>query len=457
MLSGKVGNVFWDRSSVSAVTDVGGVGRADVTIFVSNLTSYTCFMDAIAFFSIAYRRKAMSNLYFLPIDMEGWSFVTRLLYAIFLAPLTVDSNRTLDLLIGTYRQPCSFVWFPEATRSNDEIAHTTTSQHDMAYTDELLHVEPPRLSHLFVHIVALTIASPSCGRLDLIDCTLAYTGSILADLEQEAASSTPDGALDYDEEDEFDAAASAAGGEPIRDDDSMDGYSADTININAAGGLLTRKKRKFEPTIPVFFTAAPLRQLSIDSNGGVTHLNGRSSSTSFPRPSASPKSRAALVRERCVPSFFAFLSGNAPSQIHVLLNQYDTAYINSRILHRPATTTDSTSSKPLHLTPAEEDSSRSSLIATLAMWLQQRFLHQEQQLSLFAVHACYHLLPSSLSASSIPISRPLDWYMIPVSGIRLTSYIAIDWIIIILSTIIMRSGRDYCQTITKQITDTIMR
>lgn len=442
MFSGRVTNQFWDGATDT--TDAGAAPR--VTVCMANQTSYTSSLDVLVFFSLAYRRAAQrSNLYFLPVDKRGWNLVDVVLHVMFLAPLTIDSVETVDLLLS-YGAPVSFVWFPESTDTSDETKLVDGLVEETVNAD-LLHVRHPRLSRIFTHIVDTTVNRGIGNSLCLLDCTLAYSGSVQADLAQQHAdtvSNAFDGALDSHEQDDFEKIVEKDWTEDAADDadDEADGYSAETINIGAHGSITTRPRRPFEPSMPVFCTAAPLRPFD-----ATTSATRHASDVSFGRSVTSPQSRAALLRERVVPTFYAFLSGNAPSRTHVLLQQYDDAYIRARVVP-PQTSANGAQRTVRHLTAAEESNGSSSsdaaslaLARSLSSWLQHCFLRTEQQLSLFGVHACFHLLPASLSASSIPISKPLESYTHPVSGVRLALFAVVDWVIIVFGTIALRNGR----------------
>lgn len=459
LFSGKVAEEFWRQSTTTTTTDTPTTApsrpqKRDVTVFMSNQPSHTCFLDTINFFSLAYRRQQMSSLYFLPIDMSEWRIGSCLLYLVFLSPLTVTSPAGVDLLMAQSTS-ISFVWFPESTSPDDSVSagQAIRAPAHLSASTDLLHVRTPRLSKLFVHLMSTLLVQAEVD-VRIVECTLAYSGSVRAELEERQADAVANaygGAIDDMEEAEFEEMMRRDGerGESM-DDEEADGYSAETINFSH-GSITTRRKRKFEPTIPVFCTAAPLRPVDAEDRPESTPAPGHPIASGRPLPSSISESRQALARVRVVPSFYDYLSGNAPLYAHVLLNEYDKAYLTSRVLKledcfpslglRPK----SAASKPTaarQLTEAQEqDAGAGPLVLALSSWLQQRFLHQEQQLTLFAVHSRFHALPASLSASSIPISAPLESFTVPVSSLRLATYVIVDWCIIVLGTIAFRNGR----------------
>jgi len=420
---------------------------------VSNQTSQTSFLDCVVFFSLAYRRGQLSSLYFLPMDTEEWGFTTRILAQVFLAPLVVRAEDVAQVLARGCS--CTFVAFPESTPFSDvALPASGVGANNSGASLDLLHVNEPILSNTLLQLLlTCTTGSPMDGEaspatplllrpLSVVEVTVAFTGSVQADIEQRQldaqAHALDSGALDFEEEDEFERLSSSAGDDDAsRDPD--DGYSAETINNYAHGHITSRQSRKLNPRIEVFCTAAPLRPL----HSG----NGQS------RPLLSPSSRPAVDRPRVVPSFYAFLSGNAPTNVAVLLNQHDDAYVRRRILQLRGTSNGSgsgngssgSSSKPAHLTATEEAAGplyqRALASERVSWWLQQRWLHQEQQLSLYAIHAQFHALPSSLSASSIPVCAPLESFAYPISSIKAAAFVAIDWVFIVLTTIVVRNTR----------------
>ena len=439
---------------------------APVTLFISNVCSYTCFLDALPFWSLAYRRRELTGLWFLPMATGEWGWGSQLLHWIFMAPLTVRGPEIDAILEQDAAQnwDSSFVCFPEVTAEDDTApavpmaGEAAPSPRSGFGASELLHVQAPIVSATMVHLLLrCTLGVTSRGAVALpravsvVEVTLAYSGSVHAELELKAlddlAYNTSSGALDLAEEDEFERGLVLdENGSPVAAEAAAetndDGYSAETINDYAHGRITSRRPRSYNPSIPFFCTAAPLRPVPVE-----------------PLSSSGNGSAArALVRERVVPSFYAFLSGNAPTTVNVLLNQYDDSYVRSRILQLPGDVSNGSngsSSSPSSKAPpppqlsASEESSFSEAAVTrrrlacsnVDSWLQPRFLHQEQQLSLFSVQSQFHLLPSSLSASSIPVCQPLESFAVPVSSIKAAKFLAIVWTAIVCVTLAIRNTR----------------
>jgi hypothetical protein len=430
-----------------------------VTVLVSNQTSSTSFMDCLVFFSLAHRRGQLSSLYFLPMDTSEWSLLMWLLHAIFLSPLQLSAQNVERVLARD--SDCSFVVFPEATPSWDAVMTVpTVGGANSSNANELVHVSPPSLSHSFLQLLlscATGLAAPGSGssrrtrsprRMSIVEVTVAFCGSVQAELQQkhqeELAYATGSGALDEEEEAEFEKLANGEHEEDAGNGDD-DGYSAETIKNYAHGRITTRARGKIVPNIPVFWAAAPLRQMRSlsPSTGGLSPDDpngmGGSGITAIPRP-------------RVVPGFYAFLSGNAPTTIHVLLNQHDDEYVRRRVLQlRGAAANASGSSsekspREPHLSELDESvggavALRLSAGASVTAWLQQRFMHQEVQLSLFSIHSRFHALPASLSASSIPVSAPLESYAVPISSIKAAGFLAAAWCWIVALTVGFRNAR----------------
>lgn len=430
------------------------------------------------FFPIAYRRHQSTQLYFFPTSTEEWPSGETILYFIFLSPLTVASQSTLDVLLRYTSQssvPLNFVWFPESSPSEDTIE----SAIDMTRMD-LLYVRPPNLSKLFVHLVTKTTItgngstpsslalSSSSLSLDIIDTTLSYSGSVQAELEESYANQSPHTEYNLDDDDELHADATVDSGVTESEDDML-GYSADTIDSVNVATLNQRLResncrngrRENSSNWTIFYTAAPLHPVESGSRFYHRDMNGDHSPSGDIGNDGdkSPQSirMLALLRPRQVPTLKHFLIGQAPSQIHILLNQYSNSYIRANILrldrsskqpspqHSTPTSASYTSTSLLdpldHFTSTEESAGLSEIHLALASWIQQRWLHHEQQLSLLAIHSCYHRLPSTLSASNIPVGEPIHFYTHPVSSIRLATYVVIDWTVIIFTTILIRNGR----------------
>ena len=473
--SGKVDHSYWthqDQPSTTASTSSAHtVDKSRVNVYVSNQTSYTSFVDVFVFYCLNYRRQQYSDLYVLPINLKGWSLLDALLYRLCLSPLTLSSSASIDLLLNWSTSCCSphevsFVWFPESTADSDVVTTIPLlADRANALSQELLHVKPPRLSQCLVHIVASTICSGAM-RLNVLESTITYTGSVQAELEakyeDDLAVVGGSSALTDAEEMEFESELKRSNfSECDVDESRMDGYSAETINEAAHGTITSQLKRKYEATIPVFCTAAPLNSVilpAVDESSSSSDNNNNNTSSSFARPIHSPHTRAALLRSRVVPTYHSFLSGNPPSVTHVLLNQLDEEYLISRVLNQDCIPADrKKASKPsavkTQLTAQQEQSSTSSsqLIACLDSWLLQRFLHQEQQLSLFAIHSCFHSLPSSLSASSIPVSLPIEAYSFPVSTVWTSIYALVDWVLIVATVVAIRNTRAWLNRFSLQL------
>lgn len=435
---------------------------APVTLFLSNVCSYTCFLDALPFWSLAYRRSELAGLWFLPLATGEWGWGSQLLHWLLLSPLTVRAAE-IDVILeqDAAQNTCSsFVCFPEVTAEDDTapavpMAGQAAPSPRAAFAgSELLHVQAPTVSATMVHLLLrCTLGMTSRGAIALpravsvVEVTLAYSGSVHAELELKAlddlADNTNSGALDIAEEDEFErgmtttdengAPVPAAAAEVAETSD--EGYSAETINDYAHGRITSRRPRSYNPEIPFFCTAAPLHPVVV---------------TQSPLSSSAAGSARALVRERVVPSFYAFLSGNAPTTVNVLLNQYDEEYVRRRILQLPANSSSGGSGNngSAQLSAAEESSFSEAAVSrrrlaccSVDSWLHPRFLHQEQQLALFSVHAQFHWLPSSLSASSIPVCQPLESFAVPVSSIKAAKFMAIVWTLIVCTTLAVRNTR----------------
>jgi len=508
MFSGSVSGNFWERQAVvagsgsaavraaSAVPNAGGgtqlvrpaATRAsgassaspsaaaptgpEATVFVSNHPCADSFLDCVPFFSLAHRRGALGSLYFLPVDTSEWDVLSRVLRVIFLAPMELDAwgiERVLAL-----GQDCSFVAFPEATPAGDALLSVpSVGNANSSAANELLHVAPPTLSQSLLQLLlgcttglggpgsgsALRVSPRLLHRVSLVEVTLAYCGSVQADLQQkhleELAYATGSGALDPDEEDEFDKEWEEVKRVAKSEDDAAqspadedDGYSAETINNYASGGRITSRlpTGSLQPKYAVFCTAAPLRPVPASYDGRASPTPGVSLS----------RARLSLSRQRVVPSFYAFLSGNAPTSIHVLLNEHDDDYVRRRVLQLRGPYADAAgaknggdnavASREAQLSSIEETMGgalvlRLSAGASVTSWLQHRFLHQEVQLSLFGVHTRFHVLPASLSASSIPVSEALESYTVPVSAVKAAGFVAAAWCWIVALTVAVRNTR----------------
>lgn len=469
-LSGKTTTAAAPNGDASSTPSPPATPAAAVTLFISNVCSYTCFLDALPFWSLAYRRSELSGLWFLPVSTGEWGWGSQLLHWIFQSPLTVRAAE-IDAILeadAARQWHSSFVCFPEVTAEDDTMpaipmaGEAAPSPHASFAGSELLHVQAPIVSATMVHLLLrCTLGVTSRGvvalprAVSVVEVTLAYSGSVHAELELKALddlayNTGSSGALDFAEEDEFErelvldengspvpaAVAAAATGASEAAESNDDGYSAETINDYAHGRITSRRPRSYNPEIPFFCTAAPLRPVAVE-----------------PLSSSGSAARA-LVRERVVPSFYAFLSGNAPTTVNVLLNQYDDAYVRGRILQLPNSNGSSSSSssqqtqRQQQLSAAEESSFSEAAVtrrrlacSSVDSWLHPRFLHQEQQLSLFSVQSQFHLLPSSLSASSIPVCQPLESFAVPVSSIKAAKFLAIAWTAIVCVTLAIRNAR----------------